>query len=374
MTLTNTVFSLFISSKQRLGTTANQRVTIYLLLITLAMLFALKTNAQTNFLNTGHGGVNGFVTWGGAGNLDFRYESNNRMTLTQAGNLSVFGNTLTLSPGAGNATFTVYRGGSDAKYARITNGAAGGGHINIISNASGSTYFGIQNGLSGLATDYGDMIFATGTGGGANAPTEKVRLSTSGNFGIGDTAPNAKLNVVGNIRSSAEAGETNYIALAHAGGAGNAIINTSTNNLEFKMAGANKMTLTSTGNLGVGTLNPVAALHVNGTGQFEGEVRFMTMASARDFKVSTTLASYPDYVFDDNYNLMSLQHVAAFIESNGHLPEVPSATEAAENGINVGDMQKLLLKKIEELTLHMINLEKDYQALKTAYDELKDNH
>ncbi|MCH5718227.1 hypothetical protein [Niabella hibiscisoli] len=77
---------------------------------------------------------------------------------------------------------------------------------------------------------------------------------------------------------------------------------------------------------------------------------------AKEIKVNNSI--WPDYVFQSSYNLMPLNKVEAFIKTNGHLPEVPSAKEVGEKGIEVGANQALLLKKIEELTLHIIELEK----------------
>jgi len=66
----------------------------------------------------------------------------------------------------------------------------------------------------------------------------------------------------------------------------------------------------------------------------------------------------PDYVFEEDYDLPTLAEIEAFITANKHLPEVPSAAEMEEEGIVLGDMNMLLLKKIEELTLHTIKQEK----------------
>jgi hypothetical protein len=63
---------------------------------------------------------------------------------------------------------------------------------------------------------------------------------------------------------------------------------------------------------------------------------------------------WSDYVFNDDYKLRSLSSLESFIKQNKHLPEVPSAKEVEEKGISVGDNQALLLKKIEELTLYVI--------------------
>ncbi|MEQ9062722.1 MAG: hypothetical protein RIE58_00995 [Vicingaceae bacterium] len=77
--------------------------------------------------------------------------------------------------------------------------------------------------------------------------------------------------------------------------------------------------------------------------------------------------AWPDYVFNEDYKLKSLQEVEKYIEINGHLPEVPSADKISEDGINLGEMNALLLKKLEELTLHVIQQSKEIEKLKTQH-------
>ena len=98
-------------------------------------------------------------------------------------------------------------------------------------------------------------------------------------------------------------------------------------------------------NVGIGTLTPQEKLSVN------GKIR------AKEIKVEAT--GWPDYVFKPDYEKMSLQELDIYIKANGHLPEVPSAAHAEKEGIALGEINKVLLKKIEELTLHLI--EKDKQ-------------
>lgn len=68
--------------------------------------------------------------------------------------------------------------------------------------------------------------------------------------------------------------------------------------------------------------------------------------------------SWPDYVFEDNYKLLSLEKIEEFIKEKGHLPEVPSAAAVEEKGFNIAEMNEVLLKKVEELTLHLIEQNK----------------
>jgi len=71
-------------------------------------------------------------------------------------------------------------------------------------------------------------------------------------------------------------------------------------------------------------------------------------------KVIVQTTSWADEVFEENYKLATLEEVGAFIKQHKHLPEIPSEKEVLENGVSLGEMNKLLLKKVEELTLYMI--------------------
>lgn len=79
---------------------------------------------------------------------------------------------------------------------------------------------------------------------------------------------------------------------------------------------------------------------------------------------------WADYVFADNYNLKPLKEVEQFIKQNGHLPNVPSAAQVKENGIEVGEIITIQQEKIEELTLHLINQEKQLEELKAQVKQL----
>lgn len=74
---------------------------------------------------------------------------------------------------------------------------------------------------------------------------------------------------------------------------------------------------------------------------------------------------WPDYVFKADYDLINLENVASYIRDNGHLPEVPTADEISKKGINLGEMNVLLLKKVEELTLYLIEQDKKIKDLTT---------
>lgn len=114
-------------------------------------------------------------------------------------------------------------------------------------------------------------------------------------------------------------------------------------------------------NVGIGTDNPQSKLAV------EGQIR------ATEVKVLTDI-SVPDYVFELGYELRTLEETKEYIEAKKHLPEIPSAAEIGENGIDLGDMNMRLLKKIEELTLYVIEQNEQIKKLQTSnarIDELE---
>lgn len=131
------------------------------------------------------------------------------------------------------------------------------------------------------------------------------------------------------------------------------------------------------GNVGVGVESPAAKLHVDGKILCSGEIEVADLNSnsikvnslnAKDIQMDMHGAA--DYVFEDNYDLKSLSEVESYVNEHKHLPGMPSAAEMDANGVSVSKMSNLLLEKVEELTLHMIKLEKENAALKAKVESL----
>jgi hypothetical protein len=80
-------------------------------------------------------------------------------------------------------------------------------------------------------------------------------------------------------------------------------------------------------------------------------------------EVKVDMETWPDYVFVEDYNLLTLEEVSNYIQDNGHLPNVPSAEEVEEEGVYLAEMSKILLEKIEELTLYLIAQNEKIQEL-----------
>ena len=83
----------------------------------------------------------------------------------------------------------------------------------------------------------------------------------------------------------------------------------------------------------------------------------------RTRRVRVDTETWPDYVFQADYKLKSLEEIDQFIQENGHLPNVPSAEEVETEGQDLGQMNKILMEKVEELTLHLINQNKRIKEL-----------
>ena len=120
--------------------------------------------------------------------------------------------------------------------------------------------------------------------------------------------------------------------------------------MKFFTGGLPRMAVNIDGNVGIGTMSPGVKLDVVGT--------------IRAHEVKVCLNQGCDYVFAPDYDLMSLPELEQFVSTNRHLPEVAPAAEMEQDGIDLSEMNALLLKKVEELTLYVIDLNKEVQTLK----------
>ncbi|MBL0740740.1 hypothetical protein [Chryseolinea lacunae] len=124
----------------------------------------------------------------------------------------------------------------------------------------------------------------------------------------------------------------------------------------------NKMTFDQDGNLGIGVAD---------TKGYKLAVAGKAVAEEVVVKLQ---GSWPDYVFEGDYKIPTLLELNAFIQQHKHLPGVPSQSDIAQVGINLGNMDAVLLKKIEELTLYVIELKNDVERLKEENEKLTSSY
>ena len=231
---------------------------------------------------------------------------------------------------------------------------------------------GLRIGRSGT---YGDLINTTsGFGIGAGTASGNLPLHTQNvghvdffisnvnrNVGIGTTSPNARLHIWGesvgngNIMTSIMIGKNNGPEIQAIQQSSDPDVQGLAFRVKSSATNANPnfeaMRINSNGNIGIGTTTTgTHKLAVEGT------------IGAREIKVET--GTWSDFVFKNDYDLRTLEEVEQHISEKGHLPEIPNEAEVIENGINLGEMNVKLLQKIEELTLYLIDQNKEIKELK----------
>ncbi|TXJ23467.1 MAG: hypothetical protein E6Q24_18090 [Chitinophagaceae bacterium] len=199
----------------------------------------------------------------------------------------------------------------------------------------------------------------------ANGEVELMRMNAdNGNLGIGSINPQTKLDVRGgyistrNNENAAAAFMEAQNGTCFFGSLGQSMISIG------NASNWNMLNVLNNGNVGIGTTDPKYKLAVYGT--------------IGSTKIKVTQDNWPDYVFESGYRMPALVEVEKFIKANKHLPGIPSAAEVQSEGLDIGETQAGLLKKIEELTLYAIeqdkqitNQKKEVESLRKELDSLK---
>ena len=249
-------------------------------------------------------------------------------------------------------------------------------HLDVSGQLNASEYF-LNGSKIGVwyQTPTNDLYYSSGKVGiGTTTPSSdlsvageidisgsRLHVGTNGNIGIGTSSPAARLHVKG------ISGTSEIMRLTDYGDHSELRIHVTGSRTEFQSwgeAAATNPTIPaplilnpSGGSVGIGTTNPGSyKLAVNGS------------VHAKEVVVET---GWSDFVFEDDYRLPPLAEVEQHIKTHKHLPDIPSAEEVAANGVSVGEMQARLLQKIEELTLYVIELKKENEALKQRVNELE---
>jgi hypothetical protein len=247
-----------------------------------------------------------------------------------------------------------------AVFLKTTDGRAGlpgntGRHMVVMAGSS-------DNNASAIA---GSLYLRAGKPTSPSNNWGKVIIADEGgNVGVGTLSPAWKMDVNGQIAARGQAivdsNATDIFLGDIAGGDG------MRSKLFLCTNDTKQIVIDGSGNMGIG-------LGLDGSGVYilpDAKLAVKGQIHATEVRVTTNVPG-PDYVFAKGYNLPSLETVKSYIEKNHHLPEVPSAKEIESNGIKVGEMNMILLKKIEELTLYVIELKKENEIQSKEIADLK---
>lgn len=251
-------------------------------------------------------------------------------------------------------------------------------------------------------------VSSTGLAQTLNVPSGTIGISSNNNVGIGTPSPSDKLEVKGNtIRITDETNDSYW----------NRLVTNSDGSFSIKNPTGTNYFVIKNDKVGIGTNQPSDRLDVKGntiritdgandsywnrlvtnsdgsfsiknpsgtnhfvikndkiaigTNDFSGNHKLRVEGSigAREIKVEAT--GWSDFVFENNYDLRTLEEVEQHINENGHLPEIPSEAEVKDNGINLGEMDAKLLRKIEELTLYVIEMNKQMKSQNERVEQLE---
>jgi len=228
--------------------------------------------------------------------------------------------------------------------------------LHVIGNTylNGNLGVGVSNPTQKLHI-VGTSYFNGNVGIGVSSPTQKLHVVGTtyldGNLGVGTSSPTQKLHVVG----------TTYFD-------GNVGLGTGTPSQKLHVEGTTYLN----GNVGIGISSPTQKFHVVGNSYFNGNVgvgvsnptaKLDIAGLVRAHDVKVCLNQGCDYVFEEDYPLMNLNELNTFIKTNKHLPDVVPAAVMEAEGINLSEMNALLLRKVEELTLYIIQIENRLSTL-----------
>jgi hypothetical protein len=235
-------------------------------------------------------------------------------------------------------------------------------------NLGGNTGTGNQN---IIGTTDADFIFITGT---AGTGIERMRITNTGNIAVANnnqillsgTDSNHGLGAFTTDNTATQFASTNINGPVLYGYAGGAL---GSNQAQQSGLPLQKIALQwdAAGKVYIGGHNQIGSGHTNALLQIYGDVVVGTNSTANIF---VTQQNWSDFVFDKNYKLMPLNELESFYQKNHHLPNVPTTKDIQANGNNLGQTDAVLLQKIEENTLYIVELKKQLEAQQKLIEQL----
>jgi hypothetical protein len=326
-------------------------------------------NVSSGSINTARGGANTYLGFSsgvsvvGSANVALGYEA--------------------LVGGAGSSNVAI-----GFRALKVNNGGTsnlGLGNASLQANTTGSANVGIGsatlllNTIGGSNTAIGTSVLNKITGNSNNnvaIGTSSMIAKTGGsnNIGIGVSTLRGNLTGSNNTAIGYEAGRnatgTSNVYLGYQAG----LDETASNKLYI----ANTSTTTpliygdfNAKYVTIGDVSPTLRSQGVATGGYNLLVKGGILTEKVKVALAATGTDWADYVFEDTYTLMSLEEVEAFTKANKHLPNVPSADEMINSGLDVAQTSKMFMEKIEELTLYVIELNKEVQLLKAENASLR---
>jgi hypothetical protein len=279
----------------------------------------------------------------------------------------------------GSTGAAVYGWNSDA-----TNTSNYGG-LFFTNGAASGTNFGVYSVAKSAAVNYAGRYFGrmeidghSGSSDGADYTATVLKVDVNHNAQVDTRAVDAVSKPVDGYGYGVY-GTGGYVGVFGSAQAG------AYNNFAYGVYG----NATGTAGVRIGVYGNASGGETNWAGYFNGhtyissDLRIATTTQAAGFALSVNgkiaceevlvqdLNNWPDYVFDDGYRLRSLAEVESVIQRDRHLPGMPSASEIEESGLSLGEMQKKLLEKVEELTLYAIRQEKTIEKMQMEIEYLK---
>ncbi len=278
----------------------------------------------------------------------------------------IYANPITTKVGIGTtipgAELHILDNGTGNNWNQLTlQSSSSSGGLTLINNLG--TIWEIQNAAS-VGSNPNGIVFYNRTAG-----LYALSIASGGNVGIGTTSPSQKLEIYGGnmviggaykkflFHTQYYSSTSNFIGIAPWNNGGWDFNN------GFALFDNGKMTQNI-------SQDGIIAFNIHRTSDNYDVFRVYSDGKVYATEITvTTPGLFPDYVFDSNYDLRSLKEIETFIKINKHLPDMPTAKYIEDNGINLGELQVILVKKIEELTLYLIQQQQQLDKQNTLIIE-----